>query len=195
MSIDLTDLLLVNAVPTPFNGAAVQKPQYGSAFRIDRLGSRWAIQMTTPPMDIEPDWRMLSARFDDAERVGGLFAIPQPGFDVGTPGAPVIATNTAAGRLVPLTGLTPRYEIRSGQWVSFVVGGQRYCDRIAERVVADAAGLALIRLRNLIRKPLTAGDVAELARPKIEGIVEITSYPPLSSEQTTSIEFTVTEAQ
>lgn len=194
-AIDLTDLLIKGVTPQPFNGAAVQQPTYGSGFRIDRPGSRWRFQFRTPAMYLEPDWRLMSARFDDAERLGGLFAIPQPRFNVGAPGTPLVASATASGRLLSLSGVTPNYAIRAGQWVSVVLNGQRYADRIAEEAIASSGGLATIRLRNLIRAPLTGFEMVELAVPKVEGIVEVTEWPEMTPEGVTDLAWTVTEAR
>lgn len=193
--VDLTALRIAGMVPRPFNGAAVQQPTYGSGFRIDRPGSRWQFQFRTPAMYIEPDWRRMAALFDDAERLGGLFAIPQPRFEVGSPGAPVVDGATASGRLVPLSGLTPHYPIRRGQWVSFVVEEQRYADRIAEQVIASAGGTAEVRLRNLIRKPMAGGETVELGVPKVEGIVEVSEWPELTPEGISDLAWTVTEVR
>lgn len=193
--VDLTDLRIASALPQPFNGAAVQQPTYGSGFRIDRPGSRWRFQFRTPAMYLEPDWRQMSAHFDDAERLGGLFAIPQPRFAVGAPGSPLIDGATATGRLVQLSGLTANYAVRAGQWVSLVVDGQRYADRIAEQVVASSGGTATIRLRNLIRAPLAGGEVVELAVPKVEGLVEVSAWPELTPDGVTDLEWSVTEVR
>lgn len=193
--VDLTDLRIRSHLPQPFNGAAVQQPTYGSGFRIDRPGSRWLFQFRTPAMLLEPDWRLISARFDDAERLGGLFAIPQPGLPVGAPGSPVVDDAMTSGRSIPIAGLTPHYAIRGGQWLSLVVGGQRYADRIAEPVVASSGGTAIVRLRNLIRVPLAGGETVELAKPKVEGIVEVSEWPELTFEGVSDLAWTVTEVR
>lgn len=194
-AVDFTDISIRSANPIPFNRAMAQKPTYGSGFIIDRPGSRWMFEMATAMMRVEPDWRLLAARFDDAERLGGLFVIPQPGFDPGTPGSAVVDATTSSGREVPITGASPHYAVKRGQWVSFVVDGQRYADRIAEQAILDASGEGTIRLRNLLRVPLTAGDTVELAEPKVEGIVEVTSREPLTPVRVAAFEWTVTEAR
>lgn len=193
--VDLTDLRIAGHVPQPFNGAAVQQPTYGSGFRIDRPGSRWQFQFRTPAMHLEPDWRRMVARFDDAERLGGLFEIPQPRFTVGAPGAPVIDGALASGRSVPISGLTPNYAIRAGQWVSVIADGQRFADRIAEQVIASSGGTAEIRLRNLIRVPLAGGETVELGKPKVEGIVEVSEWPEQTPQGISDLAWTVTEVR
>lgn len=193
-SIDLTELRIASAVPEPYAFSGWRRPGLGGALSYEsRLGDRWSIRLRTPMMAVEPDWRRWSALFDDAERLGGIFEIPQPGYDVGAPGTPLVDADTASGREVPIKGLTPDYAIRAGQWLSIVSDGYRYADRVAVQAIADSSGDATVRLRNLIRAPLSEGDVVELGAPKIEGAVEILSRPPLEIERVTSIEFLVTE--
>lgn len=193
-SIDLTTLPIASAVPEPYAFSGWRKPGLGGALAYEgRPGDRWMMRVRTPMMQVEPDWRRLSALFDDAERYGGIVAIPQPGFDTGAPGQPLVASATSSGRMVPIDGLTPHYAIKAGQWVSIQHGGQWYADRIAEQVIANASGQATIRLRNLIRTPFADGDAVELGKPVMEGAIEVTSRPPLEIERVTAIEFTITE--
>lgn len=193
-SIDFTGLPIASAVPTPFSFSRWRRPGLGGAITYQgRLGDRWSFTFRTPLMPIEPDWRRWSALFDDAERLGGVFDIPQPEFSVGAPGTVLVDADTASGRTVPLKGLTPSYAIKAGQWISFVSDGYRYADRVVEQVIADSTGDATVRIRNLLRAPLSEDDVVELGSPKIEGAVEVVSRPPLEIEHVTAIEFIVTE--
>ncbi|HEX8412396.1 MAG TPA: hypothetical protein VF637_00715 [Sphingomicrobium sp.] len=193
-SVDLTGLRINSATPMPVTFGGIQRPATGGAVtRIRRMGSRWAFTFTTPPMRIDPDYRLWSAQFDRAEDDGALIHINLPGFSVGTPGTPTVATTTATGRSIPLTGLTAGYVIRAGQWVSFIVGGKRYLDRIAQQVTASAGGTATITIKNLIRVSIPAGTVAELAVPKIEGSLEYESPPTWSVDRFAAFAFTITE--
>jgi hypothetical protein len=193
-AVDFTGLLRINgAVPFAVTMGNVQSAPAGS-FHTDRLGDRWGFEFTTPVVRLEPEGGRLQAMFDDAEKRGGIFPVEQPDFDVGAPGLPVIASDTASGKLVPLSGLTPGYPIRQRQWLSFVVDGQRYLDRVMEQVIADADGEATVRIKNLLRAPLTAGDTVELAPARIEGAVAFTSAPPWDLNRMTSFSFTVTES-
>lgn len=193
-AIDFTGLLRFrSAVPVPINFGRVQRPETGgAAYRTDRRGNRWAFRFETPRMNIEPEGRRLQAMFDDAERLGGIFPIEQPDFDVGAPGSPVLAANYAVGRNLPLAALTPHYAIRAGWWCSVIVDGQRYLDRVMDQAIAEADGTATIRLKNLIRVPMTEGCVVEIAQPKIQGTVEL-EPPAWEVDRMTSFAFTVTE--
>lgn len=193
--VDLTGIDIASATPFPFNRPVAQHPAYGSSFIVQRLGARWQFQFSTPAMYLEPDYRRLAAKLGQAEINGGLFDIPQPRFVVGTPGSPTVDGAVASGRTVPITGATPHYAARAGQWVSLIVSGQRYADRLAEQVIIDVNGDGELELENLIRVPLAGAEVVELASPKIEGIVEITSRPPLTPSHVAAVEWIVTEVR
>jgi hypothetical protein len=193
-AIDFSALPIRRAVPMTVAFGRVQRPGTGGeTFRTDRLGNRWAFQFETASMPLEPNGARWQALFDDAERVGGVFSIKQPGFVIGPCGSPTVGDYTPAGRLIPLTGLTPRYSIRARQWLSTKIDGQWFLDRIMEPAMADASGNATVRIKNLIRRPLSEGDMVELAAPKIQGTIEMSGGSGWELERVTSFAFTVTE--
>jgi len=196
MSIDLTALPIRAATPMPYRAGGVQASALGGAIlQVDRMGDRWSFQFETPMMQLEPDGRQWQALFDQAERAGAIVRVVQPGFVAIAPGAPIVAADTALGRAIPLSGLTPAYPIRAGQWLSIISGGRRYLDKAVAEVVADSAGLATVTIKNLIRAPLSAGDVVELAVPKIEGVISGDFNAPWPSNRLSSFSFTVTEVR
>lgn len=144
----------------------------GASLQIDRLGDRWAADIETAARYWEPHGRRWSALLHKARRLGGSYPVEQPGFKPGAPGAPVAAAAVASGRLIAVTGLTPNYAVRPGQWLNIVSGGVRYLDQAAEQVIASGTGSATIELQNLLRAPVSAGDLIDLARPTIDGLVE-----------------------
>jgi hypothetical protein len=193
MSIDLTALEIFDCDPIPMNQGGIIRSPLGAAQRIDRMGSHWAFRFQSVPIDMEPDGRLFSALFDRAEREGGIFRIRQPNLNVGAPGLPVIAADTPLGRSLPLAGLTPGYPIRAGQWLSVIVDGQRYLDRVMEQVIAESDGTATVEIKYLIRAPMYEDDVVELAVPKIEGSLMGGYGGGWASDRTTSFSFTVEE--
>jgi hypothetical protein len=194
--VDLTHLSFMDAVPVPIDYANVIEPGSGaSSTRVDRLGSRWAFDFVTKPMHIEPDGGRVEALLDQAERLGALCAIRIPDFDVGIPGSPTIADDLTNGRVLPLVGLTPYYAFRPRQWVSVIVDGQRYLDRVVEQAVANADGEVEITLRHLIRVPMSEGDVVEVSKPKIEGHCTLAERPRWSRERIIQFAFRITEAE
>jgi hypothetical protein len=191
--VDLTDLRFQNAPPSLVTLGGVVRGPFGGATYIGRQGDRWQRQYVTRPMREEPNGRRFRAMLQMATREGGLFHIPQPGFSIGAPGSPVVAEDTASGRSVPLAGLTPHYAIRIGQWLSFVSGGRRYCDQVTAQVIAGADGTAVVTIQNLLRAPLSEGDVVELGSPKMEGTVEGDFGGDLAADQIAQFSFTVIE--
>lgn len=194
MSVDLTGLPIRRAVPTPIMfGRTTASDQGGSTDYDDRLGNRWAMEIETPPMRLEPSGRLYIEDLWEAQRQGGVFDIPQPGLSIPPMGTPTVAADTLTGRSVPLAGLEPNVGIKKGQWVSIIHAGRRYADRIRQAVIANADGEATISLRFLLRESLTEGDVVELNSPKMEGFVEGELPLDLSVDWITSFSFRVVE--
>ncbi len=193
MSIDFTGLPIRASVMSRQRfGGKLQGALGGPVQHIDRAGDRYSQAIETPPMRVQPDAREWHAKLLTAEKEGGLFRISQPNFDVGNPGSPVVAAATPAGTSVPVSGLTPGYTVRGGQWLSIVHAGRRYVDQARAAVSADGGGNVVIVLQNLLRVPLSAGDVVELAAPKIEGSIEGVPLD-LPVTRTTSFSFRVDE--
>jgi hypothetical protein len=191
MSVDLTDLHINGDELLPLTLGGLMEG-FSNDDYLGRLGDRWAAQISTPPMRIEPDGRLWSARLNRARKEGAIIKIYQPGFVVGAPGSPVVASSTASGRIIPLQGLTPGYAIREGQWFNYIVDGQLYLDQTEEQAIADASGEAEITLSNLIRSPLTFGDAVSFV-PKIEGWIKGEFSIPRSVDGVTSFSFLVSE--
>lgn len=177
--IDLSGLPLKKADPVLQEfGGILTPPLGGVRQRIDRAGTRWALDCETPQMEMEPDGREWSARIVSAKREGALIAIPQPDLVIGNPGNPAVSVTVQSGRLVPIAGMAPGYVLRAGQWVSFVRAGQRFADQVRAAVIADANGTAVIPIQYLLRRSLVAGDVVEVSKPMMEGsIVGDISWP------------------
>jgi hypothetical protein len=196
MSIDLTALPIRAATPMPQRAGGMQASALGGAIlQVDRMGDRWSFQFETPQMKLEPDGRLWQALFDQAEGAGAIVRVKQPGFVVGTPGTPVVASNTAAGRSVPLSGLTAGYPVKAGQWLSIIHAGRSYLDKVVADVTASGGGTATVTLKNLIRTPLSAGDVVALAAPVIEGVISGDYNAPWPSNRLAAFSFTVTEVR
>lgn len=154
---------------TPGLGAEVQ--------RLNRLGNRFAIELELPPVREEPEGRILAAKLRLAKTQGALFAFPQPGLAIGAPGNPVVDGAVTGGTSLPLRGLTPHYAIRFGQFLSIINGGRRYLYSAAAAATADASGEAIVTIDPLLRRELADGDVVELAKPMIEGLLATGDLP------------------
>lgn len=168
-SIDLSGLPFRTAGPRYRDFGGVQ----GAAAeqRVNRLGNRFGIELNLPPQPEEPDGRRLAQMLRLARGQGAITAFPQPGFDVGVPGAPVVNGTVAGGSTLPLRGLTPHYAVRFGQYLSVVHGGRRYLHSAAAAGEANGSGQLILTIHPMLRVSLADGDVVELAVPKIEGLL------------------------
>ncbi len=194
MPVDLTGLPIADLVPTPYAFGRVQRPPTGGALtRIERMGSRWQFAVTTPSMPEEPLGRRWKALLDRAEDEGAVIALRAPGFALMAAGSPVIASDTLVGRTIPVTGALPGHPFRQGQFVSFVTEDGRYADKLLEQAIADADGQAELLIRNLLRAPLTAGDIVEVSPAKAQGTIEITDHGSWSEDRKVRYSFVLTE--
>lgn len=166
-------LPIVSAVPAPLRLGGTVTGSLGASQQINRLGDRWTMAVETAAVDYEPEGRRWGGMLALAAREGGLFRLPQPGLRNYASGTVVAASATAAGKALPVSGLTPGSVVLAFQWISIVVGGRRYADQVTAQAVASAGGTATLALSNLLRAPVPAGAVIEIAVPKIEGIVAV----------------------
>lgn len=183
---------IVDAEAVPYRLGGTVRGTLGGSQRIDRLGDRWQLILQTGAIEWEPEGRRWTSMLARAQKVGGLFRVPQPGLRNYAIGAPVVRGATAAGRSIPVTGLSPDAVVLPGQWVSVIVGGQRFADRVEARAIADANGAADLQIESLIREPIPLGATVELMVPKIQGTTEFEGGK-IALDGTTRWTITVTE--
>jgi hypothetical protein len=192
MSIDLTALSFGSAGPQPLRMGGTTRGPLGGSQTINRLGDRWMMAVETRAYHVEPDGRLLSTMIEQALREGAILRVKQPSFTPMISGTPVTDGAVLAGKSIPLAGMQPGSVIRYGQFVSIIVDGQRYLDKVTQEVSASPAGTATLSLMNLIRRPLPAGAAVELAA-RIEGTIDSFSGGTWAKNRTTSWAFTVME--
>lgn len=162
-----------SAIPRLLDWGADQKAPMGGAFqRLNRLGNRFALVITYPRLKPEPDGRILAARLRRAKTEGALFPVPQPGLDIGNPGAPVVNGADQSGSTLILRGFAAGYVLREGQFFSIIHGGRRYLHAANADAVATAAGGMTVNLHPMLRIRPANGAIVEVAKPYIEGIVD-----------------------
>lgn len=153
--------------PRLFSSANMMTPAFGGPDqRQGRMGSRYAIDVEMPPLSYEAaqDW----ADIDDEEATV-VMEIDQPDLDVGEPGAPVVDGSGQLGRVLKLRGFTPGYGFRKNQWLSILIGQQRFAYRARAVATADDQGRMTLPLRTLLRLPAGDNATVEVKTPKIEG--------------------------
>ena len=150
------------AVLTPFLGGPEQ--------RINRLGMRFGLRLTMPPMDADEGMVYLS-RLLQGRQSTVILPWPLLDFDPGTPGAPLVSAAVASGTTIPIKGLTPGYQVKEGQFFSVIHSGRRYVYMFTADATANGSGNLSAAIFPLLRTALSTNDVIEIAQPKIEGLV------------------------
>ncbi|MDX3908425.1 MAG: hypothetical protein QHC67_01205 [Sphingobium sp.] len=176
--------LSFGGILTPFLGGPTQ--------RINRLGTRWAMRFSMPPMAAELARRWVAALAQGVDR-GAVMAIPQD-IDVGDPGAPLLSASVTAGTTLPLKGMSAGYGVKAGQYLSIIHSGQRYVHIFGADANVSAGGTINASVWPMIRTGLFVNDVVEIAAPKIEGWLDAQfEYDILQLPYVQLPDFTITE--
>jgi hypothetical protein len=153
-------------------GFTMRSPTGGSSLRLDRAGSRFAVEVSYPPMKADKA-RVFVSRLLEAKSQGLRIEFPLLGVSQGNPGTPVVDGAGQAGKTLSVRGLTPGYVVKEGYWLSIVdADGQHYLHNATAVVTADAGGLASLSITPALRVPFADGAVIHLAKPMIEGLVD-----------------------
>ncbi|PZU13821.1 MAG: hypothetical protein DI606_04445 [Sphingobium sp.] len=152
-------VLSFGSVLTPFLG--------GPSQRINRLGTRWAMRVSMPPMRAEAARPWIDALARGCED-GVIMRIPQD-IDIGVPGAPLVSAAVTAGMILPIKGLAPGYAVKRSQRLSVIHNGRRYNHVFSADAVANGSGVLNAAIWPMIRTGLSVNDTIEIAAPMIEG--------------------------
>lgn len=144
----------------------------GPVTRINRLGNRFSVAVTLPPMVARDGMRWVAA-LNQAVQQGVRWKVRQPDFEIGVPGKPVVDGGGQAGTTLAIRNAQPFYPFRVGQVVA--VGGR--LAMIAEQSLANASGQAALSLTAPLRAEPVNGETVEVATPLIEGLLEGDGFP------------------
>lgn len=171
---------------TPTLGGPVQ--------RIVRVGSRYAIDVEMPTLDGQcaRDW--ISALID-CEREIAVLRFPQPGLEIGNPGAPVVNGGGQAGSRLSVRGFSANYPVRNAQFFTMDHQGRRYLHK-ARAANASGTGVALLDIAPMLRVIPFDSVALNFAAPTIEGWVKgpETAWS-VGRRFTKGLSFTITEAE
>lgn len=170
--------------------------QRGAAsVQVNRLGSRYSMQFSFPPMKPE-EARVFTSRFKRGKRLGIRINLPML-VPQGFPGAPVVDGAGQSGATLNVRGLEPGHVIGEGFWMTLVDSdGIGYLHSVSETAVADANGEAAVEIEPLLRAPFADGATIHLAEPYIEGFVDGENFVvETSSDQFVILSVTVEEYQ
>jgi hypothetical protein len=185
-----------SATPHYLDFGGVQTPPGGGASqKLNRLGDRYAIDITTPRLKPEPDGRIWVQRLQRAMKRGAIYPFPQPGLIIGNPGSPVVDGAGQAGSLLALRGFAPGYTVREGQYFSIIHGGRRYLHSAAVQTTANGAGTMTLSITPMLRIAPADGATCEFAEPMIEGFLGGNEMAwTLVIARVQGLTFTITEA-
>lgn len=154
----------------PIDFGAWQTPTGpGPAQRLERLGSRFALDIVTGQLRWVEDRRAWISALLRGISDTVMYPVLQPGLVVGNPGAPRVSGSGQAGQVMNFSGFSSGYLVRQGQMFSIVTGGQRYLYAVTVENGADANGNATLSIWPPLRRSPAANDVCEFEVPIIEG--------------------------
>jgi hypothetical protein len=157
--------------PRLVSGRAELRPAFGGDIqRLNRAGSRYAIEYVMPVMRYEDaqDWSDIN---DETSTV--RMRIVQPGLDVGAPGITLVKGASQSGTTLIIDGFTPYHVLRKHQWISVTTGGRLYAYRVKTEVAANSSGEASVVLTTMLRVSPADNDPVEITEPLIEGFATV----------------------
>lgn len=142
----------------------------GTAQRVNRLGNRWALEVTLPPMTREQaqEW---SAALVKGMREGVRYAFMQPGFKSMPEGTPLVDGGSQTGDELACDGFTEGFTAKVGQFFSIVVGSRRYLHMVSATTRSSSSAFAALPIEPPLRVSPADNDVLEFSLPKIEGLL------------------------
>lgn len=150
-------------VLTPFLGGPEQ--------RINRLGTRFGVRVTLPPMRTRDQALIIQSRLIQAKSDRLRMEWYQPDFDTGAPGAAKVSAVVTSGTTLPLKDMTAGYVVKEGQFLSIIHAGRRYMHMFTADATVGVDNAVIPAVWPMLRTNLSINDVVELAPPRIEGLV------------------------
>lgn len=149
----------------------------GAAQRVNRLGNRWSVTVTLPPMAVR-DAAEWSADLTAGLRAGVLWRIRQK-LVTGAPGNVLVAGAGQGGTSLIVDGMTVGHAWKKGQMLSILTGGRRYVHQLSA-AGATSSGSATLPVEPPLRVSPADNAVVEMAKPWIEGL--LVAVPPHLAE-------------
>lgn len=183
----------INWQPQDFGGN--QQGDLGGAIqRVNRLGNRWGVQITMPPMLPDDTLVWQAALMEGLEEGVSMMLCQLCDFD--NSGAVAINGAGQSGKSIICDNATPGYIVKAGQFISVTTGGNSYCYMVASNARADAGGNLAIALTSRLRAEPADDDAVNVAAPKIEGLLaETPTWLYDASRLGLGFSFTIVEAR
>jgi len=152
-------------------GGYLQPGLGGQVQRIDRMGNRFSISVSFPPMPSKDKGRILVSRLIRGKTEGVRLEFPLLSFKPGSPGEVRVNGAGQSGRILIVDGVTPNYAFREGQPFSLEVSGQHYLHFVDAEVIANATGQATLSISPMLRVQPSDNAVCHFAKPMFEGFI------------------------
>jgi len=162
------------------NGADIGLVDYGSTLtptlggpsqRVNRMGSRFRMNVTMPPLQ-GANGRKFVSRLIRGKSEGVRLPLPLLDFDPGVPGSPLVDGSGQAGMTLALKSATPGYAFREGQFFSVVTGGKHHLHPVASEVIVASDGMVDVPLGIMLRAQHLDGDALHVSEPMAEGFID-----------------------
>lgn len=163
--------------------------------RIDRMGNRFGLAVTFPPLTSQQRGRILVSRLVRGKTEGIRIEYPLLSFKPGAPGSVVVDGASQSGRTLAVRGANPAYAFREGQPISIErADGRHYLHFVDSETIADASGEAELPISPMLRYEFADGATVHVAKPMIEGFVHGDEWRwSLSVAHLVSVEFEIRE--
>lgn len=145
----------------------------GASQRIERLGSRHAMDVELPPMDAATAQAWIQ-RLKRGRSQMVRMRVPQPGFTPSAPGAVSTIWTGWVGGVTSIQIFTTNaaYPYKEGQLFSVIHGSRSYLYSIDADSTTPASSVGTVSITPMTRTALSHDDVVELTNPIIEGFPE-----------------------
>jgi hypothetical protein len=153
-------------------GGILRPPLGGKLLKLDRMGDRFRIDVSYPPLDTDTG-RIFVSRLLQGKREGIRLPYPLLSVDQGSPGSPRVNGAGQSGRTIDLDGFNPGYVAREGFWLSIVnAAGQHYLHNVRADTTANGSGVMTdLPIEPMLRVAFADNAVVNFAVPMIEGLV------------------------
>lgn len=168
--------LPTNLAPTAMTPRLISRrrdiePTFGGpTTRIQRLGSRWAFDVEMPPMSYVEAMAWVAA-LARAEGDTVTLRLPQPGFNVGNPGTPLVNGGSQLGASINLDGFGA-YTAKAGQWFNVTISGRNYLYQVAEDKAAASGAMTGLKINPMIRRSPPDNAPVNFTAPVVEGFLQ-----------------------
>lgn len=140
----------------------------GSTKRINRLGDRFAYQVTIKGRGSQA--APLVAKLNAGRSQKVRMPVNQPVVYADVTNPVTVGVSVSGGQSLTLRGLPAGHVLKGGQMVSLTaVNGVSYLHQIADDATANASGIIGVAVVPAIRTTLNIGDVVNVNAPIIEG--------------------------